>query len=526
MFWADKIAESAKEKFEAKIKEGKPLVIRDEKTLSGRVHIGSLRGVTIHGVVSEVLSESKIKNKFLFELNDFDPMDGLPVYVDQEKFLPYMGFPLYKVPSPDGLSENFAEYFGNEFAGVIKDEGFEPEYYRSSELYLSGKYNEMIRLALDGADKIRKIYKDISGSVKEDKWLPLSVICENCGKVGTTRASNWDGKEVSYECGDFVEWGKGCGHKGKISPFDGKAKLPWKVEWAAKFTILDVDIEGGGKDHSTKGGSREIADTISREVFKREPPLNIPYEFFQIAGKKMSSSKGRGSFSRDIADLLPAHILRLLLMKDPNRVIEFDPEGDTVPILYDTYDTNAKKYFGGIIDDVSRAFPFYYPINERGNIKSSILPRFSLIAFLAQMPHLSAETEVEKMEGRTLTNDDKSELNLRIKYAKKWLSDYAPENYKFEIQKEIPAQAKDITEAEKDAVKEVLKFIESKQVLDGQELHTGLHEIKTRLNIEPKVLFKPIYLATLGKESGPKAGWFLSVLDRDFLIKRFKEAIK
>jgi len=256
MYWADSISGEAKKLYDKKIKAGSSLIIRDEKTLSGRVHVGSLRGLAIHGIIAEVLQEQNIACKYLFEFNDFDPMDGLPVYLDQEKFLPYMGKPLCAVPSPDGKAKNYAEYFGNEFAGVIAELGFTPEYYRSSILYCSGKYNAVIKIALLNADKIREIYKRISNSKKEESWLPLSVICEKCGKVGTTRASSFDGEKVSYECGDFVTWAKGCGHKGKVSPFDGKAKLPWKVEWAAKFSVLGVDIEGGGKDHSTKGGAR------------------------------------------------------------------------------------------------------------------------------------------------------------------------------------------------------------------------------------------------------------------------------
>ncbi len=527
MYWADSISEKAKTLYDKKIKSGTPLVIRDEKTLSGRVHVGSLRGLAIHGIISEVLQEQNISQKYLFEFNDFDPMDGLPVYLDQEKFLPYMGKPLCDVPSPDGKAKNYAEYFGNEFAQVIAELGFVPEYYRSSELYRSGKYNSIIKTALLNADKIREIYKRISNSQKEDSWLPLSVICEKCGKVGTTRASSFDGELVEYECGDFVKWAKGCGHKGKISPFDGKAKLPWKVEWAAKFSVLEVDIEGGGKDHSTKGGAREIADAISREVFNREPPLNIPYEFFNVGGKKMSSSKGAGSSSREVADLLPPHILRLLLIqKDPKRTIEFIPDGDTVPILFDTYDKFADLYFSGVKDDFTRIFQFVHFPKDRETIAPRILPRFSEIAYLVQMPHVDIRAQIEKEEGRVLGEMDIKELEMRKKYAQIWLSLYAPEDYKFEIKKELPELAKNFSTEQKNALAELLPFLESEKEIEGQKLHNKLHEIKTSLNIEPKQFFSAIYLSILGKDSGPKAGWFLSVLPKEFLLKRFKEAIK
>ena len=56
-------------------------------------------------------------------------------------------------------------------------------------------------------------------------------------------------------------------------------------------------------------------------------------------------------------------------------------------------------------------------------------------------------------------------------------------------------------------------------------MHTFLHGLKEGLSIDAKDLFSAIYVSILGKSSGPKAGWFLSVLDRDFLVKRFTEII-
>ncbi len=527
MLWADKIIEKAEKLYANKIESGQPLIIRDEKTASGRVHVGSLRGVAIHGLLSEILTEKDIDNKYYFEINDFDPMDGLPVYLDQEKFLPYMGKPLCDVPSPDGKAANYAEYFGQEFVGVILALGFKPEIYRSSEMYRSGKFNETIKLTLENAPAIRDIYKRISGSVKEGNWLPLNVICENCGKVGTTKAISFDGTLVTYTCGKYVSWAEGCGHEGKISPYDGNAKLPWKVEWAAKFKIFGVDIEGAGKDHSTKGGSRDIAEAISREVFKHEPPINVPYEFLQIKGKKMSSSKGLGSSAKEISDLLPPHILRLLLLqKDPKQVIEFIPDGDTVPILYDSYDKFSEHYFNHADDDYSRLFRFIHSPDTRNDLKKTVFPRFSQVAYLIQMPHVDIEREIEKLENVTLTDDDREELELRKKYAKIWLETYAPEDYKFEIQEELPAKTKEFTKEQKANLAKVLEYVKSKETLDGLEFHTALHDIKNNSGIDPKEFFSALYISFLNKDNGPKAGWFFSVLDKKFLEKRLEEVIQ
>jgi lysyl-tRNA synthetase class 1 len=484
--------------------------------------------VAIHGIVAEILSEQGVENKYLYEINDFDPMDGLPSYLDKEKFEPYMGMSLCNIPSPDGKAKNYAEYFGEEFIKVIGEAGFSPEYYRSSDLYKSGKYNEAIKIAIENADKIRQIYKKVSGSEKNEEWLPVQMVCEKCGKISTTKAFEFDGEKVKYKCAeDAVSWTHGCGHEGQNSPFNGNSKLPWKVEWAAKFKILGVDIEGAGKDHSTKGGSRDIADTIAREVFNHTSPFNIPYEFFQVGGKKMSSSKGAGSSSREIADLLPPELLRLLLLgKDSKRVIDFIPDGDTIPILYDLYDKMAQAYFDKEENDYARIFKLIHKGNEE-KMKRRYLPRFSQMAFIVQMPHMDNYEAVEKIKEASLNKEDKEEVDYRGGYAKRWLERYAPEDYKFELQeKSLPEATNDFSAEQKKALAILLNYIKSKDVLDGQELHTQLHDIKKETEINPKDLFSAIYISFLGKASGPKAGWFLSVLDKDFLEKRLGEVIK
>lgn len=526
MFWADAIAGRIEERFGGR-KGPQSLLIRDEKTASGRVHVGSMRGVAVHGVVAEVLAERNVPAEFRYEINDFDPMDGLPVYLDRATFLPHMGKPLCRVPSPDGKAANYAEYFAGEFIDVIRAAGFNPVFYRSSELYFSGKMNGAICTALEGAEAIRRIYREVSGSAKDDTWLPINVVCPSCGKIGTTRAFDFDGETVSYRCEQgFVEWAEGCGGAGRASPFDGGAKLPWKVEWAAKFAVLGVDIEGGGKDHSTRGGARDVANHICREVFKREPPFDIPYEFFLVGGKKMSSSKGEGSSAREISDLLPPELFRFaLISKDIAQAINFDPDGDTIPTLYDAYDRAAEKYFAGEGDDFARLFFLSQLPASRARVEPRFLPRFSQVAFIVQMPHLGLAVEVARMKGSALTEADREELATRAQYARAWLDRHAPEAYRFEIQTEsLPAAARAFSDIQKRALARVASFMDQHPGASGQDLHEALHALKGELGIAPKDLFSALYIAFLGKESGPKAGWFLSVLDRDFAIRRLNEA--
>jgi lysyl-tRNA synthetase class 1 len=71
-----------------------------------------------------------------------------------------------------------------------------------------------------------------------------------------------------------------------------------------------------------------------------------------------------------------------------------------------------------------------------------------------------------------------------------------------------------------------LEYIKSQDNLDGQELHSKIHDIKKEMEIDPKVLFSAIYLSFLGRDRGPKVGWFLSVLSKKFLEERLGEVSK
>src|SRR3989344_1087641 len=216
MFWADRIAGEIAEN--RKPRDGQRFLIRDEKTISGRVHVGSMRGVAIHGLVSEVLTEKGVENEYRYELNDFDPFDTVPGYLEGKGFEKHLGKPLYTVPSPQPSFDNYAEYFGAEFVAVHKVAGFTPNYYRATELYRSGKMDPLIKLALEHARDIARIQREASGAEKDDAWLPLSVIREPGGKKMTTRASCFDGVTVGYVCDARPDGVVPCAPQGRISP--------------------------------------------------------------------------------------------------------------------------------------------------------------------------------------------------------------------------------------------------------------------------------------------------------------------
>ena len=60
--------------------------------------------------------------------------------------------------------------------------------------------------------------------------------------------------------------------------------------------------------------------------------------------------------------------------------------------------------------------------------------------------------------------------------------------------------------------------------MNAQEWHNRIYEVSKEANVKPGFIFKAIYVAILGQESGPRAGWLLASLDQDFVRNRFLEA--
>jgi lysyl-tRNA synthetase class 1 len=63
----------------------------------------------------------------------------------------------------------------------------------------------------------------------------------------------------------------------------------------------------------------------------------------------------------------------------------------------------------------------------------------------------------------------------------------------------------------------------SKKDYTPVELHNHIYEIAQNVDIEPQELFKAVYIALIGREFGPRVGNFISAIDKEFVISRFRE---
>jgi lysyl-tRNA synthetase, class I len=527
-----------------------PQIINDSKTPSGRVHVGALRGVVMHDAIFRALKSRGVPARYLYGVDDYDPVDELPAG-QAEFFRPYLGAPLCNVPPPAGSkAPDMAEHFIGEFFDIFKEIGVEPEIYRMRDQYRSGKMNESIERILAGADTVRRVYKEVSGSEKSAKWHPFQVICEVCGRLGTTEVVGWDGKEVEYHCRPkLVKWAEGCGHHGKQSPFDGRGKLPWKLEWVAKWRIFGVTIEGAGKDHTTKGGARDVSGACLEALFGERPPLNVPYEFFLSQGAKMSSSKGIGTSAREMADFLAPEVTRYLILRtQPKTPVDFPlvaaldgaasgpiPRPLTGPgeaktrmylaeefivKLFNDFDRLHKRIYGDpkIRDDEKELYRLC-EVHKEGDFHD---PSFQLILTFVQMPHVSLLGEMEKRKGSPLTDLEKAHLERRAASARYWLDHFARDEEKVHLQEELPARAGELGAGQRAFLHKLAHELD-RVPWDDDALQAKIFDVARRTPLPQAAAFKALYRVLLDREQGPRAGALMAVLDKGFLVKRFTE---
>ncbi|MGK2849638.1 MAG: lysine--tRNA ligase, partial [Candidatus Limnocylindrales bacterium] len=318
-------------------------------------------------------------------------------------------------------------------------------------------------------------------------------------------------------------------------PFGGRAKLPYNVDWAAKWELFGVTIEPAGKDLSTAGGSRDRSDAISREVFGNEPPLNVPYEFLNIGGKKMSTSKGRGAAAHTIAEVVPPEQLRFLFLRHrPNHAIDFDPDGtDQIPRLFDEFDkfaaaTAGREVKGELAPGFQATFQ-YSLLDPAANVAaeaSAFRVAFDRVAmFIDGSRRVDPLARAAAENGAPLTDREMSILEERLRAAERWLETYAPPGRWPGVQPELPSAAGDLTDDQRRFLDILADKAEAGRPTTGDGWQALVFEAATETAIAPKrAAFEAIYRAFGGVPNGPRAGWILADEPFESVVSRLREA--
>jgi lysyl-tRNA synthetase class 1 len=516
MHWADVLADEL-------LKKNTRHVLATGITPSGPIHIGNMREILTSDAVYRCLVQKGGDAELIYIADDYDPLRKVYPHLP-DSYAQYVGKPLSEIPCPCGNHKSYAEHYLISFLASLHEIGVNPKVYRASEMYTNGDYTESIQIALENTSKIREILVTLSGRQLPKEWLPYNVKCASCGRFSTTHPSLYEYPYVEYTCD--------CGHAGEADiRKGGQGKLPWRVDWPARWRMLGVTFEPCGKDHATVGGARETGAKISEDVYHYPHPGLLVYEFILLKGQgAMHSSKGTAVSGEDMLKMTPPEVLRFLIMRNqPNKHIVFD-SGLGLLTLVDEYDKEEEVYFGkeeeikGMKD-----FKKTYELSQPYHIPQAMplhLPYRHLVTLIQITPTWEGVKEI-LLRTRQIPSDVKTEdeehLRQRAEHVRYWLEQFAPDEVKFELQATLPAVT---LTAEQRTVLSRLKEKLPSLPWDPETIHNSIYEVSEETKIPIKTAFQAIYQILLGQEKGPRAGFFLSTLDKQFVVNRVTEAIK
>ncbi len=524
VFWADRVVEEiTKQKRREYVCEG-------GWSPSGYFHIGNARAeiMTPYAVYLK-LKEAGFKAKQVLFVDDFDPIDKIPAGIpvkkaEEENFI---GVPSVLAPSPFKGYKNWAHYFVSQLTDVVEEFGFELDIQSSFENYKKGRMNEVIKFSLDHAREIVETWNAVAGSEKPLDFLPLVVTCERCEKSLFTTATAWDGKMAEYKCK--------CGFKGAVSPLNGRAKLHWRVHWVATWIVNNVAFESGGKDHFSKGGSVDVGRALMQDVFKKQPPYQVPTEFLHLRGAKMSGSVGNVFGLKQWLQVSSPELFRFLFFSyKPNSAIDFSLTGNSFVLLNERFERAERIYYGrgraenGRIEQKLRNTYMLSLIGKPPKKPPLRVPYFFAVQLvqLADPEKQFKETlallkQTGHIEGK-LSNQETKQLQTLFIRAKNWVDNYAPKEYKISfLEKLSEKELKALPPQARLLLPKVAGLISKAKTAD--DIQKAIFATAKENNLKPKDLFKSIYLALTGKESGPRAGLLILALGKEKCVKRIRE---
>ena len=517
--WADLAAEKL-----IQDKKKSSYVCASGITPSGVVHIGNFREAITTDLVCKALIKKGKKVRFLYSWDEYDVFRKIPADMPKKEILEkYLRQPIVDVPDVYDCHKSYAEHNEKEFEESLKHVGLDPDFIYQAQKYRACEYAELIKNALQNKERIKIILDKYREEPLESTWYPVMIFCSKCNTDATNITAYDNEYAVSYECE--------CKHK---ETFDirkkGIIKLLWRIDWPYRWHLEKVDFEPGGKDHSSHGGSYTTGSEIIKEIFKEEAPEYIMYDFISVKGSggKISSSKGGVISLKDVLEVYIPEVARWIFASTrPNTEFAISFDVDVISI-YEEFDRAERVYFGK--EETKSSGDMLEKEKRMYELSSLIIPDkipfqvgFRHITTILQIHELDEEETINHFKTDLKTSRDKQNLKARVKCAKNWLLNYAPQDFKFTVNNSSPILS--LSNSQKEAIKQIIKVLEGKTLTD-EALHEEFYTIMKKENINMKEFFTLCYQILINKEKGPKLASFIHIIGKPKSIALFKDAIK
>ncbi len=520
--WLDKTAMKILEREDRLGRKVEVFKVESGLGASGIPHLGSLGdGARAYGM-KLALEAAGRKATYVAFSDDKDGLRKVPAGLP-DSLEKYLGYPVNEVPDPFECHDSYGEHMSSLLRDGLDTCGIKYEFVSAADAYKRGLFNKEIDAILRNAAKAGQIIQSEVAQEKYVEALPYFAICEDCGRIYTTTAVNYlpEEKKVVYRCQGMEVKGtrlRGCGHEGEADITKGEGKLMWKVEFAMRWSALGIHVEAYGKDIAD---SVRVNDKISQEILHYPPPFHVRYEMFlDKGGRKISKSTGNVFTPQVWFRYASPQSLLLLMYK---RVVGSRTLSvSDVATYMREFDDLEDVYFGlrDVSDDRERAklrglYEYCWLLNPPS--RPSIHVPYNLLVFLARVSPKGREVQfmVDKLRGYGLPADETSrDLLNRIRCAQNWAEDF----------QEIREMRVELSEAERDAIQELIELIRSES--DEQKLQNGIFTVARKHSLKAESFFKTLYQVLIGSPEGPRLGPYLIAMGRENVADALSRAIR
>ena len=491
---------------------------------SGFPHIGNLSDAARSFAVTLALREQGYDSELIAFADDKDGLRKVPVGLPKS-LEEHLGRPVTDIPDIYGCHKSYGEHMTLLLLEALDKCGIEYKFMSGTQVYRQGLFNKEIETILLNAKKVGEIVREEVGQEKFLEALPYFAICENCGRIYTTKALEFLSKEgkILYSCEGMEvkgRWLEGCGHKGEVDYRKGDGKLSWKGEFAVRWKALDIRFEAFGKEVAD---SVRVNDRICREILNWEPPCHAKYELFlDKSGKRLSKSAGVVFTPQTWFKYGSPQSLMLLMLKRFVGARTLDVTD--IPAYMNEMDYLEDLYFGRKTlkdeKELAKLQGLYeYCWAMKPPLKPRITVPYNLLTFLAKMAPEGREEEfvIEKLRSYNYLQENQlldEDLKKRVEYAFNWIRDF----------EEIKETAISLTNEAKKAVSELIEFLKIEE--DAEKIQNAIFNIAKKHSLEPAKFFKILYTIFIGVPRGPRLGPYILAMGKQNVIDALNRALE
>lgn len=526
MHWADVAAKALSHK-------GDKHIVSTGITPSGEFHIGHLREILTGDMIARAARNAGLDVEFVFVVDTADPLRKVYEFLGPE-YEQFIGHQLGSIPAPDADGNpdwkrfeegwTYGDHFLKPFLAALEQIGVRPRIIDNLESYQSGKFDALAKIACDRADDIREAIERISGRELAEDWFPWSPL-DSKGSL--------DGVKVTGYEYPLVHWHDSHGVDGTSDISKGEGKLPWRIDWPAKWGWIGVTCEPFGKDHGAAGGSYATGREIV-QILGHEAPHPLTYEWISLKGQgAMSSSAGNTIGPIEALELVPPEILRLLVAKSkPNKAIEFDT-GMSLVNLADEYERLAARDYTSELanEELSRrqrvqvedaAGAMRMAAVEEGKVAQATAVTFRHLALLAQTK-TTDDAVWDSLQHAGAIEQPTQSLIDRLTRMRAWIdSKHFPLEMKISIL-DAPNHSSlvELNDDERSVLNSLAKALEDCE-WNATSIGAAIPQSAKNMELSPKAGYRAAYAALMGKERGPRLAPILAEMDQKKIVELLK----